>query len=81
MTIHEVLRQHEDRLLSLPNVTGVGIGIRGDRTVIKVLVTHKVRASDLRPDERVPGILDGFETDVDEGGIFQAEDDEAPPTT
>lgn len=59
--------------MALPNVTGIGIGMKGKRRVIKVFVTHKVPAAELAPGERVPESLDGFATDVEESGIVMAQ--------
>lgn len=65
MGIEAAMRKHEKRLMRLPNVTGVGIGEKEGKQVILVFVTHKVPESDLRPRDRVPKVLDGFETDVE----------------
>jgi hypothetical protein len=71
--IDEVRSRHEAALLELPNVTGVGIGERAGRPVIKVFVTEKVPESSLAPHERVPASLDGHEVDVEEIGFIEAE--------
>ena len=72
MDIEAVVREHEDALLALPNVNGVGIGERAGRAVIKVLVTKKVPESSLQPDQIVPKTLEGFELDVEEIGEITA---------
>jgi len=54
MSIDTVKRNHEDAILQLPNVTGIGIGSRQGKDVIKVFVTHKVPESSLRPEEIIP---------------------------
>lgn len=69
MSIEDIRKKHEERLMQLPNVTGVGIGEEAGKAVIKVFVTHKVPESDLEPQEIVPKKLDGWETDVEEIGI------------
>jgi len=48
MSIEAVKGKYEERLMRLPNVTGVGIGERVGKRVIKVFVTHKVPESELR---------------------------------
>ena len=73
MNTDAVRRKHEDELMRLPNVTGVGIGEKAGRTVIKVFVTHKVPESDLLPQEVVPKTLEGHETDVEEIGVVTAQ--------
>jgi hypothetical protein len=73
MDIEAVMRQHEDELMNLPNVTGVGIGDMNGKKVIKVFVTHKVPISALRPEEVIPAQLAGWEVDVEESGPVTAQ--------
>jgi hypothetical protein len=73
MSIAEAKSRHEAELLSLPNVTGVGIGERAGKPVIKVFVTEKVPRSQLAPEERVPTSLDGHEVDVEAIGFVEAQ--------
>jgi hypothetical protein len=68
-----VRHRHEHELMELPNVTGVGIGERGGKEVLKVFVTRKVPASELRPNEVVPAELEGWEVDVEEIGLVSAQ--------
>lgn len=67
------MHNHQDELFRLPNVTGVGIGERGGKPVIKVFVTHKVPMSDLRPQDVVPRTVEGYQTDVEESGQLTAQ--------
>lgn len=69
MSIEDARKKHEDQLMQLPNVTGVGIGESEGKEVIKVFVTHKVPESDLQPQEIIPKTLGGWETDVEEIGV------------
>ena len=73
MSIEAVKEKNEERLMRLPNVTGVGIGEKGGKPVIKVFVTHKVPESALQPQEVVPKALEGWETDVEEIGVIMAQ--------
>lgn len=73
MNIEAVRMKHEEELMRLPNVAGVGIGEKADRSVIKVFVTHKVPESALQPREIVPKTLEGYETDVEEIGVITAQ--------
>ena len=59
--------------MQLPNVTGVGLGEKGGRPVIKVFVTHKVPETDLGAGAIVPKTLEGWGTDVDEIGVITAQ--------
>ncbi len=72
MSIETVKRKYEEHLMRLPNVAGVGIGEKRGKPVIKVLVTQKVAEAFLRPEEVVPKLLDGYETDVEEIGVVRA---------
>jgi hypothetical protein len=74
IAIAEAQRRHEAELLALPNVTGVGIGERAGKPVIKVFVTEKVPASQLAPEDRVPRALNGHEVDVEAIGIVEAQE-------
>ena len=71
--IAEVKARHEAELLSLPNVTGVAIGERAGKPVIKVFVTEKLSHPALAPEERVPTSLEGYDVDVDAIGFIEAE--------
>jgi hypothetical protein len=73
MSIEVVRRKYEEQLMRLPNVTGVAIGEREGREVIKVFVTRKVPESTLQPDEVVPKTLEGHKTDVEEIGTVTAQ--------
>lgn len=59
--------------MRLPNVTGVGIGEKAGKKVIKVFVTRKIPESDLSEGEIVPKTLDGYGTDVEEIGVITAQ--------
>ena len=73
MSIEPVKRKHEEQLMRLPNVTGVGIGEKAGKEIIKVFVTHKVPLSALQPQEVIPKMLEGYETDVEEIGVVMAQ--------
>ena len=73
MSIEAVKKKHEEKLMRLPNVTGVGIGEKTGKAVIKVFVTQKVPMSALRPQEIVPKLLEGYESDVEEIGVVTAQ--------
>jgi hypothetical protein len=68
-----VKREHEQQLMQLPNVTGLGIGEKGGKAVIKVFVTHKIPESALLPQEIVPKTLEEYEIDVEEIGHVMAQ--------
>lgn len=68
MDIEAVMAKYEEQLMELPNVIGVGIGIEGDKKIIKVFVRNKIPESSLNPDEIIPKLLGGFEVKVEEIG-------------
>ncbi len=74
MKIESVMRKHEEQVMQLPNVTGIGIGKKGRKNVIKVFVTHKVPESALESHEIIPKVLEGYETDVEEIGVVTAQE-------
>lgn len=64
MEIDQVMARHQDRLMAIPGVTGVGIGEQGGRPAIVVMVvrlTPQVRA-------QIPQQLEGFPVVVDQSG-------------
>lgn len=69
MDIEAARRKYESELMQLPNVTGVGIGEKAGKKVVKVFVTLKVPRSSLRPEEVVPERVDEWDTDVEEIGM------------
>ena len=71
--IETIRQKYENQLMELPNVTGVGIGEKAEKKVIKVFVTQKIPESQLQPQQIVPKSLDGFETDVEEIGTVTAQ--------
>lgn len=73
MDIEAVQHQHQDELMRLPNVVGVGISEKDGKKIIKVLVTHKVPTSSLKPEEVIPKTVGGYETDVEEIGSVTAQ--------
>jgi len=73
MDIQTAKQQCEQELMNRPNVVGVGIGEKAGKQVIKVFVTHKVPESALQREDIIPKTVEGFETDVDEIGVVQAQ--------
>lgn len=65
MTLEEALKKHQDALLALPGVTGVGLGEKDGRPAIAVFVDRSVPEIQLAP-ERIPKALEGFPVDVRE---------------
>jgi hypothetical protein len=70
--LEAVLQRHEDRLMSLPNVRGVGIGERDGEAVIKVFVDKKVPEARLSANALVPKSIEGCPVDVEEIGDIKA---------
>ncbi|QIB46492.1 hypothetical protein G3H79_28850 [Streptomyces aureoverticillatus] len=77
MDAHQARSLHEDRLMRLANVTGVGTG-RDENSgadVIVVFVTHRVPLERLRDEDVVPDVLDGVPVRVLAIGDVGAQDD------
>jgi hypothetical protein len=73
MKLEAAVRQAEASLMSKANVTGVGIGERDGKSVIKVFVSRKLPKSQLSADDIVPAKVAGYPTDVEEIGVISAE--------
>ncbi len=73
MTIDEVLRLHEDGLLSLPDVQGVGVGEREGVKVIKLFLTREVPEAD-RERMGIPTELGGYDVETEVIGSISAQD-------
>jgi hypothetical protein len=74
VSIESVRRKYEEQVMRLPNVTGIGIGKKGRKNVIKVFVTKKLPESSLQSQEIIPKVLDRYETDVEEIGVVTAQE-------
>ena len=68
MTIEQVFDRHHDRLMAVPGVTGLGIGDKGGKQVILVMVEQ------LTPDlkARIPRALEGYPVVVEQSGEIVA---------
>lgn len=64
MSIEETIRRNQNKLLSLPNVTGLGVGEIEGKEVILVFVKKIVSDSQLNSDQVIPKIIEGYKTDV-----------------
>jgi hypothetical protein len=67
MKIEAIKKKYEEKLMSLPEVVCIGIGVKSGRDVIKVFVKKKAGDS-ISPLKNIPKTLDGYETDVEEIG-------------
>lgn len=68
LTAKEVVAAHAARLMQLPNVVGIGVGSRGSRPVIKILVTRKVTPDQVTEAVSLPESIEGFPVEVEEVG-------------
>lgn len=72
--IRAVKAAHEAELLAKANVVGVGIGFRHrgkartDDVVLVVMVEKKLPRAQLKPEDIIPGMIDGVRVDVQESG-------------
>jgi len=76
--ISKIKKKYESKLMSYPNVVGVGIGFRerkGKYTKEKCIVVNvkkKIHPEDLKEKEIIPKELDGVPVVVKEAGEFKA---------
>jgi hypothetical protein len=74
--VRAAMQSHRDHLLSLPNVVGLGIGMRqkkGEWTntiSLIVMVKQKLPLKALAVEHRIPPEIDGIPVDVQETGSF-----------
>ena len=74
--VRAIMQTHRDALLNLPNVVGLGIGLRqtgGEWTnsiALVVMVTQKLPLEALSAEQRIPAEIDGIPVDVQETGSF-----------
>ena len=68
MTIEQAFERHHDQLMAVPGVTGLGIGERGGRPVIVVMVVRLT--ADVTA--RLPRVLEGHPVVVEESGEIVA---------
>lgn len=68
MAIEDVLSRHEERLMAVPGVVGVGVGERALRPVILVMLDRA--PEELR--DPLPGRLEGFPVEVEVVGRIVA---------
>lgn len=77
--ITRVQARYADYLLQKPNVIGVGVGLKKvqgmftHKPCLVVLVSHKVPADELEPEDRIPHELDGVPIDVQEAGFIASQ--------
>ncbi|HNX40324.1 MAG TPA: hypothetical protein PKK11_07035 [Methanothrix sp.] len=64
MSIEEAIKKHQDRLLSNPNVSRLGVGEEEGEEVILVFVKKSGKVSDIDLRESIPRMIDGFRTVV-----------------
>lgn len=81
--IIEVKRAAEARLLAIPGVHGVAVGLREvdgrltEEIVISVSVLQKKPLGELPPEEVIPSEIDGVPTDVIEHSLMEPQADDA----
>jgi hypothetical protein len=69
-TIESVLKEHGNRLMSLPGVIGVAQGKCGQKPCIKVYVARKTRELF----QQIPCTLEGYAIHIEQSGKVQALD-------
>ena len=67
-SIVEVFNEHRDQLMSIPGVSGVGIGDCRGTPCIKVFVVKTTPSIT----QHIPARLDGYEVTIEETGEFRA---------
>ncbi len=66
--IEQVFREQHDRIMAVPGVVGMGIGLCGTRPCIKVYTDNP--ATSLAPD--IPEIVDGYVIEIEFTGPIRS---------
>jgi hypothetical protein len=72
MDIEAIVKKHQEHLLKLENVVGIGEGEADGKPVIQVLVSRKVPRDELSASQLVPESIEGVPVKVLDVGIIQA---------
>lgn len=67
-TIEEVLKEHTNKLMSIPGVVGTAQGLCDNKPCIKVYVVKR----SLELEQKIPKKIEGFVVGVEETGEFHA---------
>jgi hypothetical protein len=76
--VRSIKSRYEGELLGKPNVVGIGVGMKikeeqgTQEMALIVMVSRKVPASELAPEDRIPSEVEGVPVDVREVGEFEA---------
>ncbi|MCD4672877.1 MAG: hypothetical protein K8R77_09455 [Anaerolineaceae bacterium] len=76
--VRTIMQDHRDQLLALPNVVGLGVGLRQkngewtDTVALIVMVKQKLPLESLTADQRIPSEIDGVPVDVQETSSLSA---------
>ena len=70
----KVKKAYESRIMSKPDVVGVGIGTTGDDFILVVLV-KKMSSHPLRPEESIPNEIEGVKVEIRQIGQPGAQQD------
>lgn len=76
--VTEVQAKYADRLMALPYVVGVGVGLMKEdgaytQEIGLVVMVEQMPPEDLPEDERIPAELEGVKVDVQLTGSIQAQ--------
>lgn len=67
-TIEEVLKEHTNKLMSIPGVVGTGQSLCNGQPCIKAFVSKKT----VQLEEKIPKTLEGYPVVIQETGKFKA---------
>ena len=69
-TIEDVKEKHENNLMSIEGVQGVGIGEESGKPVIKIYVNKKIKSLQ----DKIPKQIEGYPVRIEVSGKFEALD-------
>lgn len=68
LSIKDVKKKYETRIMNIPGVVGIGIGKENEQDAIKVLVVERTPTIE----NKVPKQLKGFPVVIQETGVIRA---------
>ncbi len=71
LSIEGTIKKHSEELMSIPGVVGIGQGLCGNNSCIKVYVIK--RTPEL--DKKIPGLIGGYEISIETTGEIRAHPD------
>ena len=74
--INDVLKEHQEELMTLPGVAGIYVGLLPDNKTLCLKVLVVKETEDLK--KKIPTSLDGYPVVIEESGVIRPLDGKKP---